>query len=97
MYQINVAIKYASLLVFISFIKCVGPNYFDTACTYIHVVYICFSRNGLSESAIVSKTFFVEWSEPDAEPYEDDDQSFIMDSRRPKSSMRVGRHFFFLF
>ncbi|XP_072045538.1 uncharacterized protein [Amphiura filiformis] len=49
------------------------------------------SRNGLSESAVVSKTFMVEWCEPDDEPCEDDDQSFIMDSR-PKSSMMRRSH-----
>ncbi|XP_071943392.1 uncharacterized protein [Antedon mediterranea] len=44
---------------------------------------IAVSSNGLRESDVVSKTFMVEYVSPDTEyNNEDDDQSFIMDSRR---------------
>lgn len=38
----------------------------------------------------MSKTFLVEWAEPEASDERDDDeQSFIMEERRPRSSLRV--------
>ncbi|XP_071833094.1 uncharacterized protein [Apostichopus japonicus] len=47
------------------------------------------SRDGRRESMVVSKTFLVEWAEPEASDERDDDeQSFIMEERRPRSSLR---------
>nr|XP_054774895.1 uncharacterized protein LOC129283083 [Lytechinus pictus]XP_054774896.1 uncharacterized protein LOC129283083 [Lytechinus pictus]XP_054774897.1 uncharacterized protein LOC129283083 [Lytechinus pictus] len=49
---------------------------------------IAVSGDGQRESHVNSKTFIVDWVSPDNdENQEDDDQSFIMDSRRPQRSL----------
>ncbi|KAJ8032451.1 Annexin A7 [Holothuria leucospilota] len=50
---------------------------------------IAISRDGRRESMVVSKTFLVEWAPPEGvNDNDDDDQSFIMEERRPRSSLR---------
>ncbi|XP_033629438.1 double zinc ribbon and ankyrin repeat-containing protein 1-like isoform X1 [Asterias rubens] len=53
---------------------------------------IAVSSDRRSESHVVSKVFSVTYAHPEPEPFEDDDASFIMDSR-PKSSLRRSNQF----
>ncbi|XP_038071685.1 double zinc ribbon and ankyrin repeat-containing protein 1-like [Patiria miniata] len=73
-----------------STIKYKGPFLLNEGRRTIKAIAVSSDRR--SESHVVSKMFSVAYADPEPEPYEDDDASFIMDSR-PRSALRRSHQF----